>query len=147
MRDGRVLCLVCGLGHCVMMRIAGAWCGGVECGCEGWSGGLLVGGVFFEVFCMLRFFERFEMVMCMGGGPGVDRCLFWWVVLAFVMLEAMSGCLVCNVSCSGVGPEGSLLRKLCSMVCHLGEMGVDCGSCLFSVLVRERRCSGEYALS
>jgi hypothetical protein len=85
--------------------------------------------------------------MCMGGGPGVDRCLFWWVVLACVMLVVMSGCLVCNVSCSGVGPGGSLLRKLCRSVCHLGEIGVDCGSCLFSVLVRVRRCSGEFALS
>ena len=63
------------------------------------------------------------------------------------MLEAMVGCLVCNVSCSGVGSGGSLLRKLGSRVYHLGEMGADCGSCLFSVLVRERRCSGESALS
>ena len=63
------------------------------------------------------------------------------------MLEAMSGCLVWNVSCSGVGPGGSLVRQLCSRVCHLGEMGVDCGSYMFSVLVRERRCSGESALS
>ena len=37
----------------------------------------------FEALCVLRFFERFEMVMCMGGGPGVDRCLFWWVVLVW----------------------------------------------------------------
>ena len=147
MREGRVLCLVCGVGHCVIMRIAGAWCWGVGCGCKGCSGALVVGDVFFVVLCMLRFLERFEMVMCMVGGPGVDRCWFWRVVLAWVMLEAMSGCLVCDVSCSGVGPGGSLFRKLCSIVCHLGEMGVDCGSCLFSVLVRRRRCSGESALS
>ena len=55
------------------------------------------------------------------------------------MLEAMSGCLLCIVSCRGVGPGGSLLRKPCSMVCHLREMGVDCGSCLVSLLVREWR--------
>ena len=89
MREGLVLCLVCGVGHCVMMRLAGAWCWGVECGCEGWSGALVVGGVSFVVLCMLRFFERFEMVMWMDGGHGVDMCLFWWVVLACVMLEAM----------------------------------------------------------
>ncbi len=54
-----------------------------------------------------------------------------------MMLEAMPGCLVCIVSCRGLGPGGSLLRKLCNRVCHLREMGVDCGSCLFSLLVRE----------
>ncbi len=48
----------------------------MECGCEGWIGALIVGGVSFVVRCVLRFFERFEMVMCMGGGPWVDRCLF-----------------------------------------------------------------------
>ncbi len=48
----------------------------MECGFEGWSGALIVGGVSFVVRCVLRFFERFEIIMCMGGGPGVDRCLF-----------------------------------------------------------------------
>ena len=95
----------------------------------------------------LRFFDRFDIRMCMGGKPGVDRNLFWRVVLACAMLVAMYGCLEFSTSCSGVGPGGSLLRKLCSRVCRLGEMGVDCGSCLFSVLVRIRRCSGEFALS
>ena len=33
------------------------------------------------------------------------------------------------------------------MFCHLVEIGVDWGSCLVSVLVRERRCFGESAMS
>jgi hypothetical protein len=97
--------------------------------------------------CDLRFFDRFEMIMCMGGGPGVDRSLFWKDVLTCAMLKAMSGCLEFSVSCSGVGPGGSFCRKMCSRVYHLGEMGVDWGSCLVSVLVKERRCSRESALS
>ena len=78
----------------------------------------------------------------MGGKRGADRSLFWWIVVACAMLVAMFGCLVSSMSCIGVGPEGSFCRKVCNRVCHLGEMGVDCGSCLLSVLVRERRCSG-----
>ncbi len=46
-----------------------------------------------------------------------------------------------------MGPEGSFCRKICNRVCHLGEMGVDCESCLLSVFVIERRCSEESALS
>ena len=34
------------------------------------------GGVSLVVRCALRFFERFDMVMCMGGGPGDVRCMF-----------------------------------------------------------------------
>ena len=83
----------------------------------------------------------------MGGKRGADRSLFWWIVVACAMLVAMSGCLVSSMSCIGVGPEGSFCRKVCNRVCHLGEMGVDCGSCLLSVLVREKRCSRESALS
>jgi hypothetical protein len=97
--------------------------------------------------CDLRFFDRFEISMCMDGKPGVDRSLFWKVVLARAMLEAISGCLEFSVSCSGVGPGGSFCRKMCNRVCHLGEMGVDWGSCLVCLLVRERRCSWESALS
>jgi hypothetical protein len=63
------------------------------------------------------------------------------------MLEAMSGCLESIVSFSGVGPNGSCWRGLCSRVCHLGEMKVDWGLCLVSALLRERRCSGESAMS
>ena len=83
----------------------------------------------------------------MGGKRGADKSLFWQIVVACSMLVAMSGCLVFCMSCIGVGPGGSFCRKVCSRVCHLGEMGVDCGSCLLSVLVRDRRCSGESALS
>ena len=97
--------------------------------------------------CALRFFDRFDIRMCMGGGPGGgDRSLFWKIVVACVILVAMSGCLEFSASCNGVGPGGSFCRKMCNRVCHLGEMGVDWGSCLVSVLVRERRCSGESAL-
>ena len=97
--------------------------------------------------CDLRFFDRFDIRMCMGGKRGVDRSLFWVIVVACAMLVAMSGCLEFSVSCSGVGPGGSFCRKMFSRFCHLGEMGVDWGSCLVSVFVRERRCSGEFALS
>ena len=97
--------------------------------------------------CDLRFFDRFDIRMCMGGKPGVDRNLFWRVVLACAMLVAMSGCLEFSTSCNVVGPGGSVCRKMCNRVCHLGEMGVDWGSCLVSVLVRESRYSGESALS
>ncbi len=82
-----------------------------------------------------------------GGNRGADKSLFWKFVVACAMLVAMSGCLEVSASCNGVGPEGSFCRKMCNKVCHLGEMGVDCGSCLLSVLVRERRCFGESALS
>ena len=83
----------------------------------------------------------------MDGKRGVDGGLFWQIVVACAMLVAMSGCLVSCMSCIGVGPEGSFCSMMCNRVCHLGEMGVDCGSCLLSVLVSERRCSGESALS
>jgi hypothetical protein len=63
------------------------------------------------------------------------------------MLETMSGCLESSVSCSGVGPGGSCWKEVCNMFCHLVEIVVDWGSCLVSVLVRERRCSGESAMS
>ncbi len=46
-----------------------------------------------------------------------------------------------------MGPGGIFCRKICNRVCHLGEMGADWGSCLVSVLVRERRWSGEFDLS
>ena len=69
----------------------------------------------------------------MGGKRGAERSLFWQIVVACAMLVAMSGCLVLSMSCIGVGPEGSFCRKVCNRVCHLGEMGVDCGSCLLSV--------------
>ena len=36
--------------------------------------------------CDLRFFVRFDISMCMGGKPGVDRSLFWRVNLAFIIL-------------------------------------------------------------
>ena len=83
----------------------------------------------------------------MEGKRGADGSLFWRICVACAMLVAMSGCLVFCMSCIGVGPEGSFCRMMCNRVCHLGEMGVDCGSCLLSVLVRERRCYGESALS
>ena len=63
------------------------------------------------------------------------------------MLEAMPGCLESSVSCSGVGHGGSCWKEVYNMFCHLVEISVDWGSCLVSVLVRERRCSGESALS
>ncbi len=66
---------------------------------------------------------------------------------ACAMLEAMSGCLESSVSCIGVGPGESCWREICSKFCHLGEIGVDHGSCLVSVMVRERRCLRESALS
>ena len=106
-----------------------------------------VGVVFCVSRCDFRFFDRFDMWMWMGGKRGADGGLFWRVVVACEMLVAMSGCLEFCMSCNGVGPEGSFCRKMCNRVCHLEEMGVDCGSCLLSVLVRERRCSGESALS
>ncbi len=59
--------------------------------------------------CYLRFFDRFDISMCMGGGLGVDWSIFWKVVLACAMLVAMSGCLEFSASCSGVGPGGSFL--------------------------------------
>ncbi len=61
--------------------------------------------------CDLRFFDRFEISMCMGGKPGVNRSLFWKVVLACAMLEAMSGCSEFSVSYSGVGPGGVFVRR------------------------------------
>ena len=63
------------------------------------------------------------------------------------MLEATPGCLESSVSCSGVEPGGSCWKGMCNMFCHLGEIDVDWGSCLVSVLVRERRCSRESAMS
>ncbi len=63
------------------------------------------------------------------------------------MLEVMPGCLESSVSCSGVGPRGSCWKEACNMFCHLVEIGIDWGSCLVSVLVRERRCSRESAMS
>ena len=63
------------------------------------------------------------------------------------MLEAMPDCLEYSVSCSGVGPGGSCWKEVYNMFCHLIEICVDWASCLVSVLVRERRCSGESALS
>ncbi len=146
-REGRVMCRVCGVGHCVMMRATGALCCGGECDCEEWKSTSGMGGVFCVLRCDLRLFDRFDMSMCMGGKPGVDRNLFWKVVLACAMPVAMSGCLEFSASCSGVGPGGNCCRKICNRVCHLGDMGVDWGSCLVSVLVRERRCFGEFAFS
>ncbi len=96
--------------------------------------------------CGLRFFDRFDISMCIGGKRGADRSLFWKIDVACAMIVAMSGCLEVSTSCNGVGPEGSFCREMCNRVCHLGGMGVDCGSCLLSVLVRERRGSGESAL-
>ncbi len=69
-----------------------------------------MGGVFCVVRCALILFDRFEIVKCMGGGPGVNRCLFWRAVLACEMHEAMSGCFESSMSCSGVGPEKSCWR-------------------------------------
>ncbi len=66
---------------------------------------------------------------------------------ACALLEAMSDCLDSSVRCSGVGPGGSCWREICSKLCQLGEIGVNCGPCLVSVLVRERRRLGESALS
>ncbi len=63
------------------------------------------------------------------------------------MLEAMPSCSESSMSCSGVAPGGSCWKIACNMFCHLVEIGVDWGSCLVSVLVRERRCSGESAMS
>ncbi len=85
--------------------------------------------------------------MCMGGKLGVDKSLFWKVVLACAMLVTMSGCLELSASCSGVGPGGSFCRKMCNRVCHMGKMGVDWGLYLVIVLVRERMCFGEFAVS
>ena len=61
--------------------------------------------------CDLRFFDRFDISMCMGGKRGVDRSMFWKVVLACAMLVAMSGCLEFSTSCTGVGPEGSFVGR------------------------------------
>ena len=58
--------------------------------------------------CDLRFFDRFDISMCMGGKTSVDRSLFWKVVLACAMLVAMSGCLEFSASYSGVGLGGGL---------------------------------------
>ncbi len=66
--------------------------------------------------------------------------------VACAMLEAMSSCLESTVRCSGVGPGGSYWREVCSKFCHLGEIRVDFGSCLVSVLGMECRCSGESAM-
>ncbi len=57
--------------------------------------------------CASRFFDRFDIRMCMGGGPDVDRSLFWKFVVACAMLVAMFGCLEFSASCNGVGPGGS----------------------------------------
>ena len=62
------------------------------------------------------------------------------------MLETMSGSSESIVSCSGVGAGGSCWKEVCNMFCYLVEIGVDWGSCLVSVLVREMRCSGESAM-
>ncbi len=83
----------------------------------------------------------------MAGKRGAVGGLFWQICVACAMLVAMYGCLLPCMSCIGVGPEGSVCRMMCNRVCQLGEMGVDCGSCLLSVFVRERRCFGESALS
>jgi len=90
---------------------------------------------------------RFEIVICRVINPGDDKCLCLRASFACAMLEAMSGCLESIVSCSGVGPGGSCWKEVCNMFCHLVEIGVNSGSCLVSVLVRERRCFGETALS
>ncbi len=57
--------------------------------------------------CALRLFGRFDIRMCMGGGPDVDRSLFSKNVVACAMLVAMSGYLEFSASCNGVGPGGS----------------------------------------
>ncbi len=82
-----------------------------------------------------------------GNNPEVDWCLCLEAYVACAMLEAMSGCLESSVSCSGVGPGGSYWREVCKTFCHIGEIRVDCGSCLVSVLVKEWRCLGESAMS
>ncbi len=59
------------------------------------------------VWCILRLFDRFEIVICRGTNPGPDKCLCLLASFACAMLEAMHGCLESSVSCSGVGPKGS----------------------------------------
>jgi len=64
-------------------------------------------------------------VTCMGSNLLAVGCLFWEASVACAILVVISGCLELSVSCMGVGPGGSCWRKVCSRVCHLGEMGVD----------------------
>ncbi len=58
------------------------------------------------VWCIRRFFDSFEIVICRSNNPTVDWCLCLEASVACAMLEAMSGCLESSVSCSGVGPGG-----------------------------------------
>ena len=102
--EGRVLCRVCSVGHCVMMRVTGALCWGGEWGCVWWGSMSGVGVVFCVSRCDFRFFDRFDMWMWRGGKRGADGGLFWRVVVACEMLVAMSGCLEFCMSCNGVGP-------------------------------------------
>ncbi len=83
------------------------------------------------------------MVTCMGSDLVAVGCLFFEASVACAILEVMSGCLELSVSCIGVGLGGSCWRKVCSRVCHLGEIGVDCGLCLISLFVSDCRCSRE----
>ncbi len=76
--------------------------------------------------CDLRFFDRNDISMCMGGKRGVDRSLFWKVVLACAMIVAMSGCLEFSASCSGVGP-GEMFVGRCVIESAIWERWVSIG--------------------
>ena len=84
-----------------------------------------MGGVSRVVWCILRFFDRFEIVICRGTSPGDDKRLCLWASFACAMLEAMPGCLESSVSCSGVRPRGICWKEVCNMFCHLVEIGID----------------------
>ncbi len=76
--------------------------------------------------CALRFFDRFDIRMCMSGGPGDDRSLFWKIFVACAILVAMSGCLEFSASCNGVGPGGVFVGR-CVMESAIWERWVLIG--------------------
>ena len=58
-------------------------------------------------------------------------------------LVVMSSCLDESKSCRGVGPGGRFVSVDSSMVGHLWAMGVDRGSWVAEVCVRNFSCSGD----
>ncbi len=60
-----------------------------------------MGGVSWVMWCLRLLFDCFDIVICRGNNPRVDRCLCLEASFACVMLQAMSGCLESSVTCSG----------------------------------------------
>ena len=74
-REGRVVCRVWDVEHCVMRRFIGVRCfsGRSVCVCLRSN---VVSWMWCLLGCVLRFFFRFEMVTCIGGYLVAVGCLF-----------------------------------------------------------------------